>query len=634
MMSFITKISRLLFVVFITIAPVKAQLNLDVSAIPDSLKENAYSIVRHEKTEYTWQNMSNGDEISTRIVTIINEKGKDEAHFVFYSDMFRDIKKFSGEVYDATGKLIRKIKKGDLRFTEYSNHLASDGKYHFYECHMPYYPFTVKYEWEVKHKNGIIGFPNFYPQESYNQSVEKAVYCLNIPEGTEFKYKAVNMKETPQKDNSGKIPSYIWEVEGLNALEPEPFGPSLGSQLPTLYLTPIKFNFGGVSGDISDWKSFGDFQYGLLKGRDQLPPAIKNKVTELTKDAPTDREKVKRIYDYLAETTRYVSIQLGIGGFQPMPASEVFSTGFGDCKALTNYMMAMLKELNIPSHYTIISTNRRYLLKNFASANQMNHVILQVPLPGDTLWLECTNPQFPFGYVHNTIAGHDAILLKETGGELYTLPTYPDSLNMENHNIKITLSESGKVTAKVDYSAHLFQYQSMIGFTKTTPKEQIDYLRRNIKVTQAKVSNVNYTENKESYPSINILYDVESEQYGSKTGNRLFIPVNPFREGFGKLTDKDRKNDIFINYGYNDNDIITIQIPENYSIESLPKPVVLMKEYGTFMSVVQVEENGIKIIQKLHMRPGKYDKSRYSEFVQFCKGVTDNYGGKIILKKN
>ena len=108
---------------------------------------------------------------------------------------------------------------------------------------------------------------------------------------------------------------------------------------------------------------------------------FRNKLHGLTAHCSTDREKVKAIYDYLAKTTRYVSIQLGIGGLQPIAASDVCRTGFGDCKGLSNYTRAMLKEIGIPSTYTVISTTNERLLPDFSSANQMNHVILQVPLP-------------------------------------------------------------------------------------------------------------------------------------------------------------------------------------------------------------------------------------------------------------
>lgn len=612
---------------------VKGQDELKVSAIPDSLKENAYSVVRYNTVEFSQQNMSNGYERCTYIVTILNSKGKDAADFVCFCDKFRDLKKFSGELYNANGQLIRKIKKNELKSTEYSAELASDSKMYYFECSTPSYPVTVKYEWEVKHQNGIIGFPVFMPQDDFNQSVETAEYKLLFPGETPFKHKALRMQDSPVQEASGKTVGYKWTIKNMPALETESFGPSLMSLVPILYATPTHFMYDGTEGDITDWQSFGNWQYELLKGRDALPPNIKQKLAEITKDAKTDKEKVKSVYNYLAETTRYVSIQLGIGGLQPMPATEVASTGFSDCKGLSNYTAAMLKELGIPSSYTVISTRNKRLIKDFATANQMNHVILQVPLPGDTLWLECTNAQLPFGYVHSDIAGNDALLIKETGGEIYRLPTYSDSLNLEKNKIALSLSKEGQVSGKVDFKSYLFQYEDKSGFTRITPKEQIDYLRKEIRVPQAKVNNVAFTEDKSEFPSIHIQYEVNSDQYGSKTGNRLFIPTNPFRSGFGKLSNKERKHDIYIRYGYQDSDSISFRIPENYTVEALPKPVMLNGKYGTFISLALVKDQEITIIQRLAMRRGQYKVSEYPAFVDFCKGVTNAYEGKIILKR-
>ena len=116
-----------------------------------------------------------------------------------------------------------------------------------------------------------------------------------------------------------------------------------------------------------------------------LPEKLKQKITDLTKECKTDKDKIKALYNYMGDNTRYVSIQIGIGGLQPMEASKVFSTGFGDCKALSNYMMAMLQETGIPAYNTIINSKSESLFEDFASAGQTDHEILTVPLENDTL---------------------------------------------------------------------------------------------------------------------------------------------------------------------------------------------------------------------------------------------------------
>lgn len=83
---------------------------------------------------------------------------------------------------------------------------------------------------------------------------------------------------------------------------------------------------------MESWQSYGEWQYQLLSGRDQLPPTLKEELQKRTANCNTPYEKIAAIYQYLASTTRYVSIQLGIGGLQPIAAADVNRTGFGDCK--------------------------------------------------------------------------------------------------------------------------------------------------------------------------------------------------------------------------------------------------------------------------------------------------------------
>ena len=277
------------------------------------------------------------------------------------------------------------------------------------------------------------------------------------------------------------------KVQSLPAIKKEPYSPSLSELLPRIYFTPLNFSFERTKGSMESWQSYGEWQYQLLSGRDQLPPTLKEELQKRTANCNTPYEKIAAIYQYLASTTRYVSIQLGIGGLQPIAAADVNRTGFGDCKGLSNYMRAMLTELGIPSVYTVISTTNRRLLADFASANQNNHVILQVPLPNDTLWLECTNPTLPLGYVHHSIAGHDALLVGPNGGTLCQLPTYADSLNTQVNNTLVTLQPDGSAKVEVKQTSRLFQYEDMASIIDMEPARQKDWLRSDINLVQAKV---------------------------------------------------------------------------------------------------------------------------------------------------
>lgn len=622
------KLSGLLCICLsLCLTPVRAQ----------GITDNSNSIIVDAQTEVICKSMTQSVERETRTVTILNKKGLDAAHFFCSCDMFRSLQKFSGELINASGQSVRKIKKSELQKSEYSSSLSTDDYLYYYECNYPSFPFTVKYVWEVKCNNGLIGYPTFMPQTGFDQGVEKSSYRIELPGGQQCRYRTLNTdgKNIRVKESTGPEGQQIIEVAAtqLPPILNEPFGPSFAQLFPRVYFAPSAFSFDKSTGDMSTWQKYGEWQYDLLNGRDQLTEPFKSKLHELTANCITDREKVKAVYDYLAKTTRYVSIQLGIGGLQPIAATDVCRTGFGDCKGLSNYTRAMLNELGIPSTYTVISTTNERLLPDFSSANQMNHVILHVPLPQDTLWLECTNPQLPFGYVHQGIAGHDALLIESAGGRMYRLPTYPDSLNTQQITARISLSPTAEAEIEVNEVSRLFQYENEAGIVYLEPNKQKDRIRSDINLSQADIRHLQISECKEANPSITFHYTASTNQYGHKTGNRLFIPTNIFRKGFNVPQVTKRTHPVHVNFGYSDADSIHILLPKGYTIEGLPRPLNLKSKFGSFHSSIQVKDGEVSVVHRLSMRKGIYAPEEYAAFLDFRKQVAGQYNGKIILKK-
>lgn len=615
-------------------------IGLSLLAMPvcaQDIVKDANSVIMDAHTDILCKSMTQSVEKESRTITVLNRKGLEDAAFFCGCDMFRSLQKFSGEIINASGQSVRKIKKSELQKSEYSSSLTSDDYFYYYECNYPSYPFTVKYEWEMKCNNGLIGYSTFIPQTSFNQSVEKATYRIELPAGQGCRFRELNTqgKGIVVKESTAAGGQQIIEVTAskLPPIVKEPFGPDFAELFPRVYFAPSAFKYDKSEGDISTWQKYGEWQYRLLDGRDQLTEPFRAKLHELTAHCSTDRDKVKAVYDYLAKTTRYVSIQLGIGGLQPIAAADVCRTGFGDCKGLSNYTRAMLKELGIPSTYTVISTTNERLLPDFSSANQMNHVILQVPLPQDTLWLECTNPQLPFGYVHQDIAGHDALLIEPSGGRLHRLPTYPDSLNTQRIVADITLSPTAEAKIAVNEVSRLFQYENEAGIVYLQPNKQKDRIRSDINLSQADILNLQIKECKETDPSITFDYSVSTNQYGHKTGNRLFIPTNIFRKSYSVPPTTKRTYPIHINYGYSDTDSICIRLPEGYVIEGLPKTIDVKSKFGSFHSTIGVKEKEICIVHHLFMPKGIYAPDEYAAFIDFRKQVALQYSGKIILKK-
>ena len=598
-------------------------------------KRSANSVIRENITVFDIKTKVEAIEKKKLLITVINKAGAGDAEFVSFCDKFSDLNKFSAIIYNANGKEIYKFKKSDLVRSEISQHVGSDNfRYFFSVPNNLQYPYTVCYEWEKKHKNGLCGYPGFFPVDSFNQSVISAIYTLRMPKDMPFALKNINKEADYEASEEKGFIARKYSFRDIHAIDHEHFMPSLQNISPWVLFKPIDFVFDKSEGSLKDWQHFGLWQNSLLKDCDKLPQELVDKLKQMTDSCSSDRSKVKVLYDYLAATTRYVSIQFGIGGFQPMKAAEVYKVGFGDCKALSYYMLSMLKAIDIPSVYTIIrSGGPKRLFPDFASVSQMNHAILQVPLQNDTLWLECTAPgSVPFGFIHSDIEGHDAILIKENGGELHTLPQYAPQDCKDNCTANIVINGDGTAVITGESKFSLSNYDGMCHIVRKPEKMQKESITRMIDLSNIQIQDYRITEDRSATPEINIYYNVNTPAYGNKTGERLFIPLNVFRNGYTRLeTRRERKNDIRLSVSYIESDSITFKIPKNMYVESRPVPFAVETDFGSFVSFVVINDDKIIVSQKLSVKSGYHDKERYNDFVAFLKKITTEYNNKIVL---
>ena len=603
-----------------------------LAALFCSYAANAQKATVEESTDIICDGPGHAIQHFKGVTTIHNEHGASMAVFVCSCSKHDKLTSFKGQVTDASGRVIHKFKESELKKTEYSPYLAVDDYRMYLDYTPPFYPVTVTYEWTIESRDNLIEFPSFCPQSDYDVSVKKATYSLKVPKSMKIRYALQNINnKVSVSDGDKNTQVFTLQVDSLPALKQEPYSRQLREKLPLARFAPTNFEYYGTKGSLNSWADYGKWEYSLIQDRDQLTDAERQELHQLTDGLKTDREKVEAIYKRLEKSTRYVAILLGIGGQQPAPASDVSKSGFGDCKGLSNYMRAMLKEIGIPSNYTTISTINRRLQKDYASVGQLNHVILQVPLQNDTLWLECTNPQLPMGYVHEGIAGHDAIEVSEAGGRLVRLPVYPDSTNLMHSDININLSEQGAASINISQSVLNHQYESYIPLLKADEKDRQKYLQKIVHAPQAEIGKVDI---QESGAKITLDAEIKSQKYATKTGQRLFVPICPLHRGYTvPNANSERVENIWRDMGYLDTDDITITIPEGYAIEAGPKAVSIEHPFASFSFSIQADDNTIHIKNRLLMKSGIFPKSQYAQLADFIRSINSAYNQKVVLKK-
>ena len=371
-----------------------------------SAQEKYNAVVLEDIETFTMSSATSASLTVRRSVRVFNDAGLEDAVFQEYTDQFRTIASFKGTVARDGGKPVR-IKKDDLVTVSLASGLAEDGFVNGYRPTASY-PFTVTYEYTLSFRKGIASFPAFFPVSGEKVKVEKASYTLQVPAGTRIK--TYTEKAGELRMQTGMTDSYQWDFPVFEGYTEESLMPSWQEMVPFVMACPVDFSYAGVSGCQGTWADVGAFCHALQKGTEALPEDVIARLKEMTASAPTDLEKIRILYDDLRARTRYVSIQLGIGGYKPFPASQVHKSGFGDCKGLSNYMQAMLHAVGIPSFYTIVNTNRERFLPGYSGIGQMNHAMLCVPLPERKTPSGWNVPIRPFRWAIGTRTSPDTTL--------------------------------------------------------------------------------------------------------------------------------------------------------------------------------------------------------------------------------
>ena len=594
------------------------------------------AVVVQSTTEVDCRDMRNTRISEQRVYRLLHERASDMAQFAIGCSKWQKLADFNGQVTDATGKVIRKFKKGDLMRSELSSSFAED----FYTLSLDYtppsYPITIEFNWVTEANNGNFGFPTFAPIEAYNTQVDHASYVLTAPAQMACRYQCRNTADQVIQSTlgDGRI-RYEAHMDNLPAIDNEPYSPSARETLPHILWAPGKFELHGVSGNMTTWQGFGTWIYSLLKGQQELSPEFKAQLHAMTDTCRTDRSKVEVIYNYLAQTTRYVSIQLGIGGWQPFPASEVCRTGFGDCKGLTNYLCAMLHEVGIPANYVVIRNDQCSLVTEFPS-NQFNHAIAQVPLPGDTLWLECTASAFvPLGYVHENIAGNDALLIDDNGGHLVKLPAYTPEQNVSYNKAHVTLLDDGSAKVDADMRYECRQYEDLLPLMSRTEQQRRDAMLSGINLSAVTLGDFTFTEHKQSYttPHIDVSMQLETRKLANITGSRMFVPVGIFHKITVPRALQQRVQPVSIGYGYVDIDTLVVTIPEGYVVETLPQSASEVTLLGELSQTFEAADSTVTVVTRHLMRDGRYPATDYATLRNLKTAVKRAYDQRIVLRR-
>lgn len=486
--------------------------------------------------------------------------------------------------------------------------------------------------------------------------VVTARLVLQLPPGWEFTTAWFNYPEQqPQTAGSNR---YVWEVKNLPGIETEPDMPpwkAVAGWAGVKYFPAdpaLRAKFSGT------WKDLGLWHANLTQSSRAPSPQIKQKVADLTSAIPDTLGKMRAITDYMQRNIRYYAVEIGIGGYQPHPASEVFAHQFGDCKDKATLLGSMLGVLGLQTYYVVVHTNRGFVHPNYPSLDSFNHVILAIHLPDDVpdaglyaivhdanlgklLIFDPTNEYVPLGYLPWYLQDNYGLLVAPDGGELISLPLLPPSTNRLLRTGKFTMTSNGSLIGDVqelEWGGPAAQERRAFLTAEPAKRSEIfDGFLTNFlasfTLTGASLGNL------DKYDDVlSLNYKFVSPAYANAAGDLLFVRprvVGDKNTGMLRLftEHKPRKYPIEFEEATRQDDVFDISLPAGYVVDGLPQPVQADCDYASYRSETKFADGVLHYKRTFEIKDVMVPKEKLPAVRDFLQQVAADQQSAAVLRR-
>lgn len=563
---------------------------------------------------------------------ILNRNGEKYSKVsIPYSRMIK-ISKLEAYVKDSNGVIVRKLQKSDVttRSAISDMSLYEDDFVKEFTLRNNTYPYTICYSYQLEEEE-YYQIDYWIPVLDRRVPTLKATLNVEVPRDYKLFYKNLRT-DTFKVDTTELTLKYSWTASYKDIIEPETFSPSIFNLLPRVVVVPSQFHY-DQPGSYESWSAFGDWHYYMQKDLSDLPPMENSRILDLINGVQDTKTKIKKLFNYLQDNTRYVNITMETGGLKPYPAKYVAENKYGDCKALANYFKSVLKVAGIASYYTLVYAGdpKMQIDLNFPS-QQFNHAILCIPVQ-DTLWLDCTSKD-PFNY-SGTFTQNRSVFIVDKNRSYFTVTPALSSRDVNATRIArfhqtlpdITLADFINTYRGDEYELLHYLTQSANDFEKSR------YVKNEIAEDGFELLNYNLTVPPRDSSNISISYTAKSSKVYKNYGKDLLIDILPF--SLPRLEDpKKRKLSVQIDYPILKSDSLEYEIPAGYKLISELPQKNMKNDFGRYKIECAVTGNKVKVFKSFLLNSGQYELSQYGDLFKFVDEVINiEKNNKIVVNE-
>jgi len=541
------------------------------------------------------------------------------------------------------------VKEKDAIETGLSDEFYSDSKTKLLQIPAATPGSVIGYEYRQKQRPFVLQDEWWFQS---NIPVRRSRFTINLPQGWVSTTRWIKYPE--QKAIAESPTLRTWQVENIPPIKEEPAMPAVRAVVARMGITYHPSSGTTSALGPTDWDQIGVWYSALSANSRQSTPEIRQKVNELISIAMPWREKVQVLSSYVQSHVRYVAIEIGIGGYQPHAAGDIYKHQYGDCKDKATLLSAMLHEAGIDSYLVMAQTDRGIVAPDFASAITFNHAILAVPVPasepvqdlfdvvetqkvGKLLFLDPTSTYTPFGYIPWYLQDNFVLVSTPQGGELVHLPLPLPATNKIIRQSKLELHLDGSLSGSVEEtwsggegSGKREQLLSAEGMDRAKVLETfLAGFLRGFHLTAASTTDLDNV----NLP-LKLHYQFVADHYAKSTGDLLIIHPRVLGEKSSDVAEGEpRKFSVEYDQASIQTDDFEITLPPGYSVDDVPQATKTETEFASYTSQTQVTGNKIHYTRTYQMKQISVPLDKLDELKKFNRQVAADERSSVVLKR-
>jgi Domain of Unknown Function with PDB structure (DUF3857)/Transglutaminase-like superfamily len=477
-------------------------------------------------------------------------------------------------------------------------------------------------------------------------------YTLQLPAGWEYKAVWVNHPEAASTSPGNN--QFQWELKDIPEVRHEEDMPPWKGVAGLMIISLLPPG-SGMHG-FTSWSEMGAWYTGLIQGRRDASPEIKQKVAEVTANMKTPLAKMRVLAELVQRDIRYVGIELGIGGWQPHAAKDIFAHRYGDCKDKATLLSTMLKEVGIDSYYVVIHTRRGGVGPSTpAHLGSFNHAILAIHIPdgvgdaslvstyshpklGRLLFFDPTDEMTPFGVLPGPLQANYGLLVTPDGGELIQLPQLRPGYSGVTRTAKLVLDPQGNLRGQFheervgDAASH--QRYELRGVTRDADRiKPVETLMAqslsNFQIGKAVIFNLTDTSQPFEYE-----WNFATGDYAKNAGGLLLVRPRVLGVKSQAIleTKEPRKYSIEFQGPSRDIDNFEIVIPAGYEVDDLPPPADADYSFGSYHSKVEAKNGRLLYTRAFEIKELSVPVSKADDLKKFYRIIATDERNTAVLK--